>query len=119
MNRSHLIIVMLFGILFLTYCSSTKKTVAPASDTHLTFYDTDVKSLVELKCSPCHIPAKGGKMTPFDTYESTRDFIGPIITRIQLNPGDKGFMPMKHPKLTDSLINVFKQWKEDGLLKKK
>jgi len=27
-------------------------------------------------------------------------------------------MPFKHPKLSDSTINVFAEWKKDGLLEK-
>ncbi len=119
MNRTYILILMLFGTLFLVYCSSTKKAAAPAPAVHLLSYETDVKSLIESKCTPCHLPAKGGNKAPFDTYERTKDFIDPILTRIQLNPGEKGFMPMKHPKLSDSAINVFKQWKTDGLLKSK
>ncbi len=119
MNRTYILILMLFGTLFLVYCSSTKKAAvpAPATTANLLSYDADVKALVESKCTPCHLPAKGGSITPLDTYERTKDFIDPILTRIQLNPGDGGFMPMKHPKLSDSAINVFKQWKTDGLLK--
>ena len=41
-----------------------------------------------------------------------------FLKSIQLNPGEKGFMPFKHPKLSDSTINVFVKWKEDGLLEK-
>jgi hypothetical protein len=41
-----------------------------------------------------------------------------MLTRINLNPGDRGFMPFKHPKLSDNTINVFAQWKKDGLLEK-
>lgn len=119
MNRSHLIILMLFGTLFLTYCSSTKKAGVPAPVTVYTYYDTDIKSLVETRCSPCHIPAKGGNKGPLDTYERLKDNIDNILVRIQLNPGEKGFMPFKHPKLSDSAINVFKQWKNNGLLKSK
>ncbi len=117
MNRSHLSILMLFGTLFLTYCSSTKKASAPIAA--LTYYDTDVKSLIEAKCSPCHIPAKGGNKEALDTYESAKDHIDIMLTRIQLSPGEKGFMPFKHSKLSDSAINVFKQWKTDGLPKSK
>ena len=119
MNRAHVLILMLFGTFFLTYCSSTKKAAVPAPPAVTTYYDTNIKSLVESKCSPCHIPAKGGKKGPLDTYEHMKDNIDNVLMRIQLNPGDKGFMPFKHPKLSDSAINVFKQWKAEGLLKSK
>jgi hypothetical protein len=52
------------------------------------------------------------------TYATAKTNIDEMITRIQLNPGDKGFMPFKHPKLPDSTIQVFVKWKADGLLEK-
>lgn len=41
--------------------------------------------------------------------------IDEILTRIQKNPGEKGFMPFKHTKLADSTIAVFVKWKEAGM----
>jgi hypothetical protein len=38
-----------------------------------------------------------------------------MIARIELNPGQKGFMPCKRSKLSDSTINVFKQWRDSGM----
>jgi hypothetical protein len=39
-----------------------------------------------------------------------------MIARIQRQPDEKGFMPFKHQKLSDSTIMVFVNWKKDGLL---
>ncbi len=41
--------------------------------------------------------------------------IDAILDRINKNPEDRGFMPFKHPKLPDSTINVFVNWKKNGL----
>lgn len=119
MKKSYGAILIVFSIFFFSYCSSTKKTSSQQPRSELIYYDTHIVSLLEAKCSPCHLPAKGGKKEAFDTYEQTKNHINDIITRIQLNPGEKGFMPFKHPKLSDSAIDVFKQWKADGLLKSK
>jgi hypothetical protein len=56
--------------------------------------------------------------TMLNTYTAVSSSIDDIVTRIQLHPGEKGFMPFKRARLSDSTINVFKQWKADGLLEK-
>ena len=80
-------------------------------------YLANVQPLMMTNCTPCHFPPRGNKK-PYDTYTATMGDIDPILERIQKNPGDKGFMPFKHAKLSDSTINVFVQWKKDGLLEK-
>jgi hypothetical protein len=68
-------------------------------------------------CVPCHIPAKGGRKKAFDSYASVKTDIDEMIKRIELNPTDKGFMPFKkNEKLSDSVVTVFKKWRDDGLL---
>jgi hypothetical protein len=101
-------------VILFSYCSSSKK----ASHTALITYQTDVLTIVADKCSPCHWPEKGGKVKPLDTYEAVKTEIDDIIRRISLNPGEKGFMPFKHDKLSDSTIAIFKQWKIDGMREK-
>ncbi len=65
-------------------------------------------------CSPCHIPPEGKKKS-YNNYAAVKADIDAILTSIQKNPNEKGFMPMRHPKLSDSTINVFVQWKNNGL----
>lgn len=101
-------------IIFLTNCSGTKKAVAPRKLT----YATDVQSLIAQNCSPCHIPAKGGKKRPYDNFTAVKTDIDDIIKRIDLQPSDRGFMPFRGKKLSDSTINAIKQWRTDGLLEK-
>ena len=104
---------LLFVLFVFQFCSSSKKAQAHPKVT----YTEDVKPIISASCSPCHIPP-GGKVTALNTYESAKKEIDDIITRVSLNPGDKGFMPFKHPKLPDSTIQVFVRWKNDGLLEK-
>ena len=80
-------------------------------------YVKNIQPLMITNCSPCHIPPKGFKK-PYDRYEEVKVDIDPIIVRIQKNPGEEGFMPFKHPKLSDSTILVYVQWRKDGLLEK-
>jgi hypothetical protein len=98
-------------------CHSARKaqteTMAPAIT-----YEHDIQTLISQNCTPCHIPAKGGNKTPFDTYEGAKANIDSMIARIQLNPGQKGFMPFRgKQKLSDSTINLFKQWRDGGTMK--
>ena len=106
------VLLLLLAPFVLQFCSSSKKAVKAQP---LFTYTTDVQPLIVSNCSPCHIPAKGGRTKPLDTYTGTTVNIDNIIDRIQRNPDEKGFMPFKHPKLSDSTINVFVQWKKDGL----
>lgn len=105
--------VLFFFILTATlfaYCSSSRK----AASTSAVNYVADIQPLVESKCAPCHFPDKGGKKLALDNYHALSLNINEVIRRIQLNPGEKGFMPMKHDKLSDSAINVFKAWAVAG-----
>lgn len=95
------------------FCSPAKK--AQKQTPKVTY--ANVQPLIQMHCSPCHIPPKGNKEA-LNTYEAAKKNIDESIRRIQLNPTDRGFMPFKHPKLADSTIAVFVQWKADGLLEK-
>jgi mono/diheme cytochrome c family protein len=112
------VFLLLAAACILTYCTSSKKAQrnAVAATPKVTFA-ADVQPLIVGNCSPCHIPNKG-KVKPLESYANAKEEIDDIITRIQKNPGEKGFMPMRHPKLSDSTILVFVNWKKDGLLEK-
>ena len=101
-------------LLVFSNCNSSKKVTTPAKVN----YASGVETLVMANCSPCHIPSKGGNKLALDSYTSVKDNIDAIVTRIEMDPGTRGFMPFKRPKLSDSTIAVFKQWKTDGLLEK-
>ena len=110
------VVLLLMSPIVLQFCSSSKK-VAKKEPVKLNYVD-DVQALVVVNCYPCHFPPKGNKK-PLDTYLGVKINIDDVIARIQRNPADKGFMPFKHAKLSDSTINVFVQWKKDGLLENK
>ncbi len=113
------ILLAAYLVVFFVQCKSSAKVVATPSVKPTVYYDTDVMPLISAHCSPCHIPAKGGNKEALDSYEAAKHEIGSIIKRISLNPGDRGFMPQKHEKLSDSIIQVFVKWKEGGLAKAK
>jgi hypothetical protein len=83
------------------------------------YYQNDVANIVATSCAPCHIPPKGFKK-PYTSFDAVKGDINEIIRRVQLNPGEQGFMPYKAAaKLPDSLINILLKWKADGLLEHK
>lgn len=108
------VVLILAGVLFFQFCSPARK--AQKEVPKIT-YEANVQPLITNNCSPCHLPPDGKKEL-LNTYTATKDHIDDIITRIQKNPNEKGFMPFKHAKLPDSTIQVFVQWKNDGLLEK-
>jgi len=112
--RHALLLLCLSATLVLAYCSTSKKVQsAPAKIA----YANNVQPIIAASCSPCHMPPKGNKK-PLDNYAAVRSNIDDIVIRIEKNPGEKGFMPARHPKLPDSTILVLKQWKTDGLQEK-
>lgn len=101
--------------LVLSNCSSTKKIAVVPKST----YTTDLSMLIMKNCVPCHIPAKGGNKKAFDNFANVKTDIDEMIRRIELNPGEREFMPFKKTaKLNDSTITAFKKWRADGLLEK-
>jgi len=109
------IFLMIGMAVFFQYCSSTKKsTEAPKP---ALIYINNIQPTILANCTPCHIPPRGNKLS-LDTYAAARANIDDMITRINLTPDTRGFMPFKHDKLSDSVINIFVKWKADGLLEK-
>jgi hypothetical protein len=112
------ILLLCLCIITLQFCVSSKKTAATVAPGHVSLtYVSNIQPVIISNCSPCHIPPKGFKKA-LDNYDAVKANIDEMIARINLNPGDKGFMPFKHAKLSDSLINVFVQWKADGGIEK-
>jgi len=102
----------------------SKRTTAAKSETATppkpvaTTYAANVQALIQSKCSPCHVPSKGGRKTDFDNYASAVKFAAAMVERVEKNPTDRGFMPFKGTKLAPEEIAVFKKWVSDGLLEK-
>jgi hypothetical protein len=109
--KKYFVLLLILTPFVLQFCSSSRNI---AKRNNIT-YTTHVQALMETHCTPCHFPPKGNKKA-YDTYLAVRNDIDSIISRVSKNPGEKGFMPFKHPKLPDSTINVLVQWKKDGLL---
>jgi nitrate/TMAO reductase-like tetraheme cytochrome c subunit len=98
----------------LAYCSTSKKVQSTSANSAKITYAANVQPVIAATCSPCHIPPEG-KKKPYDNYNAVKNDIDEILVRVQKNPGEKGFMPARHPKLPDSTIQMLAQWKKDGL----
>lgn len=115
MNKFFVLTGIVMLALLISNCNPAKK--AAAAPIPKATYSADLSTVIMNSCSPCHIPAKGGNKKPYDNYANVVKDIDEMIRRIELNPGEKGFMPFKkNVKLSDSTITVFKKWKADGML---
>lgn len=104
--------------LALSFCTASRQTPAPeAAKAPTVTYLADIQPIITAQCAPCHFPPKGNKK-PLDTYADVKAEADDIIARIQLHPGDKGFMPAKRPRLSEETIQLFKTWKAEGLAEK-
>ena len=109
------VFLFLFMAVMFEFCSSSKKTSKTPPPPPKVTYQARVQSIVMATCSPCHV-GPTAKQKALNTYDQVKVNIDDIITRINKNPTDRGFMPFKHPKLPDSTIQVFVKWRNDGLL---
>lgn len=116
MKQILVLAVMAVFVIILSNCHASKK--AAAASAHKLNYEANIKTLITDKCSPCHIPARGGNKKAFDTYEAAKENIDSMVSRIERSPGEKGFMPFKKSKLSDSAIAVFKQWRAEASMGK-
>jgi mono/diheme cytochrome c family protein len=118
MKKITVVVMLAVAALTLTYCSSTKKAAAPAPVSKVN-YQANIMSIVQANCAPCHFPDKGGRKKPLDTYAAVSSQIDDILRRVQMEPGQRGFMPDRKPnKIAEADIKAFQQWKADGLVEK-
>ncbi len=120
MKKIVLFMTLISSVLFFAYCSHSKKATSSTGDTTPAVakvtYTNNIVPAIMGNCVPCHVPSKGGNKKAYDNYANVKADINEIVRRIELNPTDRGFMPFKHAKLSDSLINVFKAFRDGGTL---
>ncbi len=109
-------IFVLTLIAFTVFAACTKK-ASPAKN-KLTTYTTDIAPLMQAKCSPCHLPSKGGNKDNFENYENAKKHGAEMLERVIKNPGERGFMPKMNPKLSEEEISVIRKWIDDGMQEK-
>jgi hypothetical protein len=114
--RKNFPVLILMAVIVFGAC--TKKASPGKATEKATTYTTDIMPLVQAKCTPCHLPSKGGNKANFENYEGAKKYGAEMLARVILNPGDRGFMPFKHPKLPEAEIALIKKWVDQGLLEK-
>jgi len=95
--------------------SSDNTVIVTKAETPKMSYTANVKTIIQAKCTPCHIPASGGFKKALDTYDAVKQNIDDIVRRIKLNPEERGFMPFKHAALSKEEIAVFENWRNGGM----
>ena len=76
-------------------------------------------SMIQVKCPTFHLPTKNGNKANFENFDNIVRNTNSILIRIQKNPGERGFMPLRNLKLTNDELAVFIKWVNDGSLKNK
>lgn len=103
-------------ILFITSCES--RTYEEISDntpiTETVRYETSIKQIVDANCVSCHSATGPASFYPLTNYNEVKNKIDVILNRIQRANGDPQKMP-QGGSLSSGQINLFIQWKADGL----
>lgn len=116
MKKISVLLGLILSVFILANCNPAKKAQAAVPKTT---YEANLAPVIMSNCSPCHIPSKGGNKKAYDNYENVKTDIDEMIRRIELQPSEKGFMPFrKKERLSDSVINVFRQFRMDGVLER-
>lgn len=116
--KKTLIICSCIALFFAISCAKKTTPTATVTKKAGVTYEASIRTIMEAKCAPCHIPAKGGNKAPLDSYASTSKLIDDVIRRVELTPGTRGFMPQRRDPLPADEIALLKKWKEDGLKEK-
>jgi hypothetical protein len=105
-----------YAFVTLQNCGPSKKatTTAPVAATFS--YQKDIVPIMQTSCTPCHFPPDGRK-EPLNSYDAVKNHVADVIERVKLPQDNMKFMPFKNkkPALSDSLINVLVQWKNQNM----
>jgi len=112
--KNAIVVLAAVALIVFAACSGTKKATAEKP----TVFNTNVLPLIQSKCSPCHLPSQRGNKADFENYSSAVKYGAEMVSRVELNPGQRGFMPFKHEKLPAQEIEIFKKWVAGGMLEK-
>ena len=117
MRTISVLVVLFVTTLLFQYCNTSKKAAKSKAANASVTYEGTIRPIIQANCTPCHIAGKGQKIA-LDSYEPARAIADEIIARIQKQPGERGFMPVMHPRLSDSTIDQFVKWKAAGLVER-
>lgn len=111
-------ISLLFLVFVCCYACSHKTTPAASTPSNTktdatAMYESTVKPILEAKCTPCHFPSQGGNKAALDNYAAASNNINEVLSRVQLKPDERGYMPFRGKKegVTEAEIASLKAWK--------
>ena len=79
----------------------------------------EVKSIIDNNCLNCHgNPPQNNAPMQLITYDNVKEAVlnRDLISKISLNDGADGLMPLGGPRLSQASIDLISEWEEDGLL---
>ena len=120
-NNSHLLIYTLIISLVLLGCTTTTyDDIEPVDDPILDIVTyQEVKSIIDNNCLNCHgNPPQNNAPMQLITYDNVKEAVlnRDLISKISLNDGADGLMPLGGPRLSQVSIDLISEWEEDGLL---
>ncbi|HET8838087.1 MAG TPA: hypothetical protein VFM82_03745 [Flavobacteriaceae bacterium] len=110
-------LAFLFTLIIGCTSVSTEDLVAPIPIDEIT-YTTNIQPIVANNCVLCHSnPPENGAPMPLTSYEFVKDAMETrgLLDRIQRSEGTPGAMPLGGPRLPQTLIDIFEQWKANGM----
>ena len=108
----------LIGIYCLTTISCEEEAISKAQEDleDTISFESNIKPIILAKCDPCH--SGNGYQTPYNQYANAKNAIDTILVRINLEESNSSFMPNGSSKLDQSELDLFSQWKLEGLIEK-
>jgi uncharacterized membrane protein len=100
------------------YSCKKDEVVVPAVIIPKVTYNADIKAILVLRCTPCHLAA-GTNPNKWDDFTQASAKVATILDRIQRTPGTTGAMPRgATAQIPADEIAKIKQWVADGTLEK-
>ena len=119
MKKSIVLLTLMVVVLIAACSKKSTSAKSVAEKPKPTVYTANVLPVLQMNCTPCHFPSKGGFKADFENYGSAVKFGPDMLIRIQLNPGERDFMPFKGTtKLAADDIAIIKKWVDEGMLEK-
>ena len=82
-------------------------------------YTEHIKPIIDANCVACHSnPAVGGASVPMTNYSQVKNVFEntDALDRMNLQPGESGFMPKYGSRLPQFSIDLVEQWMNEGYL---
>ena len=83
-------------------------------------YTEHIKPIIDANCVACHSnPAVGGASVPMTNYSQVKNVFEntDALDRMNLQPGESGFMPKYGSRLPQVSIDLVEQWMNEGYSK--